>query len=93
MGGRNKKLFNKRLTLGRLESSTEFKEKKAELPKKIKELDIDTLKLTVRDLNSKDIETRNLSKDLKGAVIIEISNRGPMAGLLNINDIIIVIIT
>ena len=86
---RNKKLLNKRLTLGRLESSTEFKEKKAELPKKIKELDIDTLKLTVRDLNSKDIETRNLSKDLKGAVIIEISNRGPMAGLLNINDIII----
>ena len=86
---RNKKLLNKRLTLGRLESSTEFKEKKAELPKKIKELDIDTLKLTVRDLNSKDIETRNLSKDLKGAVVIEISNRGPMAGLLNINDIII----
>ena len=86
---RNKKLLNKRLTLGRLESSTEFKEKKAELPKKIKELDIDTLKLTVRDLNPKDIETRNLSKDLKGAVVIEISNRGPMAGLLNINDIII----
>jgi len=86
---RNKKLLNKRLTLGRLESSTEFKEKKAELPKKIKELDINTLKLTVRDLNSKDIESRNLSKDLKGAVIIEISNRGPMAGLLNINDIII----
>jgi len=86
---RNKKLLNKRLTLGRLESSSEFKEKKAELPKKIKELDIDTLKLTVRDLNPKDIETRNLSKDLKGAVVIEISNRGPMAGLLNINDIII----
>ena len=86
---RNKKLLNKRLTLGRLESSTEFKEKKAELPKKTKELDIDTLKLTVRDLNSKDIASRNLNKDLKGAVIIEISNRGPMAGLLNINDIII----
>ena len=56
---RNKKEITKRLTLGRLESSSEFKEKKAELPKKTKELDIDTLKVTVRDLNSNDIKSRN----------------------------------
>ena len=62
---RNKKLLNKRLTLGRLESSTEFKEKKAELPKKIKELDIDTLKLTVRDLNSKDIKSNPDGRPIK----------------------------
>ena len=86
---RNKKLISKRLTLGRLESSSEFKEKKTELPKKTKELDIDTLKLTVRDLNSDDIKSRSLNKNLKGAVIVEIANRSPMNGLLNINDIII----
>ncbi len=40
---RNKKEITKRLTLGRLESSSEFKEKKAELPKKTKELDVDRI--------------------------------------------------
>jgi len=86
---RNKKMIDKRLTLGRLESSSEFKEKKAELPKKIKEKDIDTLKITVRDLNADDIKSRNLNKGLKGAVIVEISKRSPVAGLLNVNDVII----
>ena len=86
---RNKKMIDKRLTLGRLESSSEFKEKKAELPKKTKELDLDTLKITVRDLNSDDIKLRNLNKSLKGAVIVEISKRSPVAGLLNIDDVII----
>ena len=86
---RNKKMIDKRLTLGRLESSSEFKEKKAELPKKTKELDVDTLKITVRDLNSNDIKSRNLNKSLKGAVIVEISKRSPVAGLLNVNDVII----
>ena len=86
---RNKKMIDKRLTLGRLESSSEFKEKKAELPKKTKELDLDTLKITVRDLNSDDIKLRNLNKSLKGAVIVEISKRSPVAGLLDVNDVII----
>ena len=86
---RNKKMIDKRLTLGRLESSNEFKEKKAELPKKTKELDVNTLKITVRDLNSNDIKLRNLNKSLKGAVIVEISKRSPVAGLLNVNDVII----
>ncbi len=86
---RNKKMIDKKLTLGRLESSSEFKEKKAELPKKTKELDVDTLKITVRDLNSNDIKKRNLNKSLKGAVIVEISKRSPVLGLLNVNDVII----
>jgi serine protease Do len=45
---RNKKLITKRLTLGRLESSEEFKEKKTKTVKKEKE--IESLKITVRDL-------------------------------------------
>ena len=43
----------------------------------------------MRDLNSNDIKTRNLNKNLKGAVILEISNRSPLVGLLNVNDVII----
>merc|ERR1711991_269078 len=54
---RNKKLITKRLTLGRLESSDEFKEKKSKTIPKDK--DIDVLKITVRDLTEKDIKSRN----------------------------------
>ena len=86
---RNKKLISKRFKIGRLESSNEFKEKKAELPKKTKEIDVESLKITVRALNANDITSRKLTKNTKGALILEISKRSPIAGLLNVNDIII----
>jgi serine protease Do len=84
---RNKKLISKRLTLGRLETSEEFKETKPKIVKK--DIDIQSLKITVRDLNEKDVSTRNLNKKTKGVVITEISNRSPLANLLSLNDIII----
>ena len=84
---RNKKLISKNLKLGRLESSDEFKEKKSK-QKKTKELEIEKLKITVRDLNEEDISSRKL-KITKGVVITEISNKSPLKGELNINDIII----
>ena len=84
---RNKKLISKRLTLGRLESSEEFKAKKPKAPKK--EIEIESLKITVRDVNNQDINLRKLDKKTKGAVIVNISNKSSLAGLLNINDIII----
>ena len=84
---RNKKLISKRLTLGRLETSEEFKETKPKIVKK--DIDIQSLKIAVRDLNEKDISTRNLNKKTKGVVITEISNRSPLANLLSVNDIII----
>ena len=84
---RNKKSIKKRLTLGRLESSEEFKEKKTKIVKK--ENEIETLKITVRDLTSEDIASRNLTKNTKGVVIVEIANRSPLTNLLSINDIII----
>ena len=84
---RNKKLISKRLTLGRLESSEEFKEKK--IKKVEKEEDIESLKITVRDVNDKDISSRKLDKKTTGAVITDISNRSPLANLLDVNDIII----
>ena len=85
---RNKKLITKKLTLGRLESSQEFKEKNPKV-KKTKEIEIESLKITVRDLNQEDISSRKLNKDTKGVVIMEISNISPLKGLLNVNDIII----
>ena len=85
---RNKKLITKKLTLGRLESSQEFKAKSPKI-KKTKEVEIENLKITVRDLNEEDISSRKLNKNTKGVVIMEISNISPLKGLLNVNDIII----
>ena len=84
---RNKKSISKRLTLGRLESSEEFKEKKTKTLKK--ENEIETLKITVRDINSEDIASRNLKKNTKGVVIVNIAHRSPLTNLLSVNDIII----
>ncbi len=84
---RNKKSITKRLTLGRLESSEEFKEKKTKTIKK--ENKIETLKITVRDVTNDDIASRNLTKNIKGVVIVDIASRSPLANLLNVNDIII----
>jgi len=84
---RNKKLISKRLTLGRLETSEEFKETKPKIVKK--DVEIQSLKIAVRDLNDEDIKKRNLNKKTKGVVITEISNRSPLANLLSVNDIII----
>ena len=84
---RNKKLISKRLILGRLETSEEFKETKPKIVKK--DVDIQSLKIAVRDLNEQDISNRNLKKKTKGVVITEISNRSPLVNLLNVNDIIL----
>ena len=84
---RNKKFITKNLKLGRLESSEEFEEKKSK-PNKEEEVEIKNLKISVRNLNEEDISTRKL-KISKGVVITEISNKSPLKGLLNINDIII----
>ena len=86
---RNKKLIKKRLILRRLESSEEFKEKKASTPKKNQEIEIEDLKITVRDLNNNDIKDRNLKKNQKGVIILDISSRSPIAGKLQNDDIII----
>ena len=84
---RNKKLITKRLTLGRLESSEEFKEKKSKIVPKDKEIDV--LKITVRDLTDQDIKSRNLKKGSTGVVIVDIANRSPLINLLSVDDVII----
>ena len=85
---RNKKLITKKLILGRLESSEDFK---AEIKPKVitKDTEIDTLKITVRDITANEIESRKLEKNLKGVVISAISNKSPLAGVLQVGDIIL----
>ena len=84
---RNKKSISKRLILGRLESSEEFKEKKTKVVKK--EIEIETLKISVRDISNEDISSRNLNKNTTGAVIVNISNKSSLINLLSVNDIIV----
>ena len=85
---RNKKLVSKKLTLGRLESSKEFlaENKKSKKPK---ETEIESLKISVRDLTSSDIDQRKLDKNLKGVVVTEISFKSPLSFLLSSGDIIV----
>ena len=88
---RNKKLITKKLTLGRLESSDDFKaeNKKTKPGIKKKDTEIETLKITVRNTTEKDIQDRKLEKNLKGVVITNISNKSVVAGMLREGDIII----
>ena len=86
---RNKKLISKRLTLGRLESSEEFKIKQKIKPKKRKEIKVESLKIIVREINESDISTRKLEKNTKGVVILEILNKSPLKDSLSVNDIIL----
>ena len=88
---RNKKIITKKLKLGRLESSEDFKaETKTSKPKlKTKDTEIESLKISVRDITVEDIETRKLNKNLKGVVITYISNKSPVASYLQVGDIVL----
>ena len=85
---RNKKLITKKLTLGRLETSEEFKEKKIKKVQKKEEV-IKSLKITVREIKEEDISSRNLNKNIKGVVITNIENKSPLINVLRVNDIIL----
>ena len=56
---------------------------------KTKFTEIETLKITVRNITDKDIKDRKLEKSLKGVVITSISSRSAIAGMLREGDIII----
>ena len=87
---RNKRIIKKKLKLGRLESSKDFKaEKDAEKPNKSEEVEVESLKITVRDLNEEDIKNRKLKKVTKGSLILDISKKSPLVGLVRKGDIII----
>ena len=74
---RNKKELIKKIKLGRLETSEDFKAEK-KLEKKPETSEIIGLKITVRALTKKDIQNRKLPSDTTGVVIIEIENDSPV---------------
>lgn len=83
---RNQKEITKKIKLGRLETSEDFKVKKTtETPKPSK---IDELKITVRLLNDNDIEKRKLPKGITGLVITSIDIDSPI-NYLNVDNIIV----
>ena len=83
---RNKRELIKKITLGRLETSDDFKaEGKSE---KLKLTSIDGLKIKVRPITDEDIQLRKLPKNTTGVVIMEIANDSPI-NYLNVYNIII----
>ena len=82
---RNGKEISKKIKLGRLETSEDFKTKK---PKETKDTEIESLKINVRPTEQKDIEERGLTKNTKGLVITKISNDSPI-NYLEVGNIII----
>ena len=85
---RNQKLISKKVLLGRLESSKEFKaEKKAE-PDTSKYVKIENLKISIRDLNKDDISERKLPKKITGVVVTEILEGSPLK-FVSVNDVIV----
>ena len=83
---RNKKEIIKKIKLGRLETSEDFKvEKPEEKPELTR---IDELKITVRLLNESDAQIRKLPKNTTGLVITKIDSDSPI-NYLNVNNIIV----
>ena len=82
---RNGKEISKKIKLGRLETSDDFKTKKIE---KTKDKEINSLKIKVRIVEKKYIEERGLAKNTKGVVITEIANDSPI-NYLQVGNIII----
>ncbi len=83
---RNQQLISKKVLLGRLESSKEFKaENKTESDK---DIIVEALKISVRDLNKNDISKRELPKNSTGVVVTKISENSPLK-FVSVNDVIV----
>ena len=84
---RDKKEITKTITLGRLETSEDFKVAK-EKPKP-QETRIEKLKITVRELTKEDIKNKNLPNQTSGLVITQIENDSPLMKSLDVNSVIL----
>ena len=84
---RNKKEITKTIILGRLETSEDFKV--AEKKETQKELFIEDLKISVREINKEDIKTRNLPNQTSGLVITKIDNKSLLLNSIDVNSIIL----
>ena len=84
---RNKKEIIKTITLGRLETSDDFKVAEKNTP--LKEERIEKLKITVKQLSKEDIKTRNLPNQTSGLVITQIDSDSPLNNTIELNSIIL----
>ena len=85
---RDKQEIIKKVLLGRLETSEDFKV--SEKQKTIDTIDqIEDLKITVRSLNKEDIKNRKLPNQTTGLVITGTQNNSPLAGLIEVISIIV----
>ena len=85
---RDQKLISKKVLLGRLESSEQFKAENESTSKTEKYTKIENLKISVRDLNKEDILERKLPKNTTGVVVTEIFAGSPLM-FVSVNDIIV----
>ena len=83
---RNKKEVIKKIKLGRLETSEDFKVAEKKPEDKVSE--IKSLKIKVRTLNKNEIGERNLPSNTTGLIITEIQSGSPL-NFLKVNNIIV----
>ena len=84
---RNKKEIIKDITLGRLETSEDFKVAEQNKPKN--EQEIENLKISVREITNEDIKTRNLPNQTSGLVVTKIEKDSPLINSIEVNSIIL----
>ena len=84
---RNKKEIIKIITLGRLETSEDFKV--AEKKEEPEEIEIKELKIKIREITKEDIKQRNLPNQTSGLVITKIESSSPLVNSIEVNSIIL----
>ena len=83
---RNKREIIKKITLGRLETSEDFKVSEQSKPIETK---IENLNITVRELTKEDIKERKLPNQINGLVITKIESGSPLINSIEVNSIIL----
>jgi len=87
---RNKKEITKKVLLGRLETSEDFKLSENPKNKEQKTDDIiEKLRISVRPLTKEDIKIRKLPNQTTGLVITNMANNSPLVNSIEINSIIV----
>ena len=84
---RDKKEIEKTITLGRLETSEDFKVADQKQPSK--ETEIKELKISVKKLSKEDIQSRNLPNQTTGLIVTKIEKDSPLANSIEVNSIIL----
>ena len=84
---RDKKEITKTITLGRLETSEDFKVAEKERPQK--EFEIPNLNIFVRELTKEDIKKRNLPNQISGLIITKIDKDSPLINSIDEDSVII----